>query len=48
MKMKSSKQKIQIFLIFLTFFLFDRTNCDLLVRSPKELKTQFISISLSL
>ena len=47
MKMKNTKQKIPIFLIFITFFLFDKTKSDLLVRSPEELKSQFISNSFS-
>ena len=35
---------ISFFLIFITF---DSINCDLLVRSPNELKSQFISMSIS-
>ena len=34
---------ILLYLIFLTL---DNINCDLLVRSPNELKSQFISMSL--
>ena len=40
--------KIITMSFFLLFFTLDGINCDLLVRSPNELKSQFISKSISI
>jgi hypothetical protein len=40
---KINLSKIFIPSLFIAFFQLSIINCDLLVRSPKELKSQFIS-----
>ena len=46
MKIINTKKNILLY-IFLFFYLLFNTNCDLLVRSPNELKSQFISMSIN-
>ena len=43
---KIKANKIMFISLFLYFNFLTNTNCDLLVRSPNELKSQFISMSI--